>query len=274
MHLQREISKHHPRGETDSLIRIIMEHCGFPFPAAILEPQQEPGAEIIAQIKEIVAEIHTGRPIQYILGTTTFCELNIKVNENVLIPRQETEEMVTRIIESRAHSFSRIMDLGTGSGCIALALKRRFPEADVTGLDASSQALEVAAENGRTNGLDVRWILGDMLDPDATGLRGACDLVVSNPPYVLTKEKAMINRNVLDFEPPGALFVEDHDPLKFYHAIARFASSNLTPGGTLWVEINERYGGGTARIFEQAGLSNVVIHKDIHEKERFVEATK
>ncbi|MFH0756574.1 MAG: peptide chain release factor N(5)-glutamine methyltransferase [Bacteroidota bacterium] len=274
MHLQREISAIYPEGETSSMIQIIMEHCGFPSPAYLLEPRREPGPQIIAQINEIVTDIHTRRPIQYILGYSTFCELKLLVKEKILIPRPETEEMIYLIGANSERNFSSILDLGTGSGCIALALKKKYPQASVTGLDLSGPALDLAAENGAVNTLDVKWIQADMLDPSTVGMFDEFDLVVSNPPYVLEEEKAFMDRNVLEFEPPEALFVENHDPLIYYRAIASLAKSSLSEEGELWVEINERFGTETARLLKLAGFTNILIYKDIHGKERFIQARR
>ena len=274
LYLHRELFKIYPEGETASMIRLIMEHCGFPSQTILLDPNHAPGPETIAQISEIGSEIHTHRPIQYILGLTRFCELTIKVNENVLIPRPETEEMVCRIIENRGGAPSRILDLGTGSGCIALALKKHFQHATVAGLEWSKPALDLARQNGEHNELEVEWIHGNMLDPSTMDRFMEYDLVVSNPPYVLTEEKAQMERNVLDFEPANALFVENNDPLKYYRAIAACSTQILSAGGTLWIEINERFGADTSHLLAEAGLKSITIHKDIHEKERFIQARK
>lgn len=274
MYLQKELRNIYPAREVSSLIPLIMEHSGYPFPGYIMEPDRVPGPDAIVQINEIVTDIHTCKPIQYILGHTMFCELEIRVSENVLIPRPETEELVYRIIEHTQDPPARIIDLGTGSGCIALAMKKAYPEAEVTALEWSLPALEMARKNGVQNRLRVEWVNGDMLNPSSFDHPGDYDLVVSNPPYVLMEEKKSMERNVLEFEPTVALFVEDHQPLVFYHALAGFASEHLTPGGSLWVEINERFGADTARVLEQAGMTGITIHKDIHEKERFIEAKK
>ena len=234
----------------------------------------EPDSASIAQINEIVSKIHTHQPIQYILGYTDFCGLKISVNENVLIPRPETEEMVYKIIEQLHHPPDRILDLGTGSGCIALALKNRFQETEVYGLDASTVALKVASENARNNGLVVTWMEGDILKDVSRWDKNGFDLIVSNPPYVLEGERSMMDTNVLEFEPGKALYVDDSDPLVFYHAIATTWVKYLNEGGSIWVEINERFGAETARIFKQADLENITILKDIHEKERFIRAKK
>jgi release factor glutamine methyltransferase len=274
VHLQRELSRFYPEGETSSMISMIMDHFGYSATAWILEPHHAAGADTVTQINEIVSEIHTHRPLQYILGYAQFCDLSIRVNANALIPRPETEEMVYRITEKIQKSPSRILDLGTGSGCIALALKKHFREATVVGLELSGPALDLARKNGLLNELEVEWIAGDMLAPEFPAEHANYDLVVSNPPYVLEKEKEDMDRNVLDFEPQAALFVEDQDPLKFYRAIAAGSEKLLSKGGALWVEINERFGAEVSTLFEKTGLTGITVYKDIHEKERFIEARK
>ena len=272
--LHLELRKMYPEEESASLARLILEHTGFPSERILREPQLVPGPPTIVQINEIVSEIHTGKPLQYILGYTHFYDLKIRVNQNVLVPRPETEEMVYRIIERISTPPHRILDVGTGSGCIALALKHRFPETEVYGIDVSTTALELAAENGRYHGLDVIWKDENILDSHSWKNYGGFDLIISNPPYVLNSERSEMLKNVLDFEPGGALFVEDHNPLVYYKAIAEYCEKYLKHGGTLWVEINERFGPATAQKLKEAGFRHVTILKDIHEKERFIEATR
>lgn len=271
-HLHAELSEIYSRGETDSMVTLILEHCGYPSPEHILSPQYKPGTATLAQINEIVTEIHTCRPIQYILGQTNFCDLSIHIDENALIPRPETEEMVYRIISNLNKYPERIIDLGTGSGCIALALKKAFPRARVTGIDISLKALELAEINGQSNHLEVKWIQGDILTEKLPVSGEIFDLVVGNPPYVLNREKKDMDRHVLDFEPHTALFVEDDDPLIFYSSIARLSKDIIRSGGTIWLEINENFGPEVARLMTGSGFSRTKIHKDIHEKERFIEA--
>jgi release factor glutamine methyltransferase len=251
-----------------------MEHAGFPSPLYLREPQVIPEPSIITQINEIVSEIHTHKPIQYILGYTYFCDLKILVNQNVLIPRPETEEMVDKIIRSHHKMPSSVLDIGTGSGCIALALKNNFRSSVVTGLDISRDALKVAGDNARLNKLDIRLVEGDILQESSWPDNEKFGLIVSNPPYITTSEKPGIAANVLNFEPEQALFVDDKEPFVYYESIAAFSRPYLNPGGMIWVEINERYGDDIAGIFRDHGFENIIIHKDIHEKERFIEAQR
>ena len=271
IYLQREVAQIYSGGEINSLVNIIMEHCGHPSPSHIVNPQHQPGAAIVAQIKEIVTDIHTHRPIQYILGETLFHDLTLHIDENGLIPRPETEELVDRIIKGTKDPPGFILDLCTGSGAIALALKKAFPDSHVTGLDNSLLALNLARKNSEINQLEVEWIQGDILTAETSLFTKKYDLVVSNPPYVMKSEKALMEKNVLDFEPHSALFVEDADPLIFYSAIANLSGKILLKGASLWFEINERFGQDLTRLMVDSGFTQITIHKDIHEKDRFIE---
>ncbi len=272
LYLQKEISKIYSQGETNAIIKLIMEHCGFPSSQSFLNPDHQPGNATVTQINEIVSDIHTHKPIQYILGETSFYELNIRIDENVLVPRPETEEMIYKIAGNQPGTPGRIIDMGTGSGCIALALKKQYPNAQVTGLELSPEALNLARLNGKHNHLEVQWIQGDILGDNPLNGHSKFDLIVSNPPYVLNREKSMMDRNVLDFEPHAALFVEDSDPLIFYRALARLSGASLSSNGTVWLEINENFGADVARLMSDSGFTQTFIHKDIHEKQRFIEA--
>ncbi len=274
LYLLRELQLTHSENESSSIARLILEHVGYPSSIYLSDPNRIPETATKAQITEIVSEIHKGRPIQYILGYTYFCEMKIRVDESVLIPRPETEEMVHNISSEYSHPVKRIIDLGTGSGCIALALKKQFPEADVSGVDLSKEALDVSIKNGELNNLNVNWFHGDILDSKLLKTEADFELVVSNPPYVLKSERELMTKNVLEFEPGSALFVNDSDPLIYFRSIAAFCMNKLESGGLFWVEINERFGNETARLFNKAGFKHVAIIKDIHGKERFVNGRK
>ena len=273
-YLQEELALSYSGGEITALLKLILEHIGHPSPEPFLNPELRPGPETVAQINEIVRDIHTMRPIQYILGETKFLDLTIRVNEHALIPRPETEEMVHRIIKTADLSHAKILDLCTGSGCIALALKKAFPDSLVTGLDKSTRALELAHANGKDQRLEVEWLKGDLLLTESIHLQGKFDLLVSNPPYVRMSEKTLMAENVLNYEPHLALFVQDEDPLAFYKAIARLAPGILSENGCIWLEINESFGEEVRGLMEKSGFTQTIIHKDIHEKERFIEARK
>ena len=213
------------------------------------------------------------RPIQHIIGHVDFCGCRIAVSPDVLIPRPETEEMVCWIVKSyelRVMSGG-ILDLCTGSGCIAIALKKAFPAAEVTAVDVSSKALEIARQNAENNGAEVHFVEGDVLD-GVNGFNGSYGLIVSNPPYVMEKEREQMQPNVLDYDPALALFVPDDDPLRFYKAIAAIAKEHLATDGLLVVEINEALADETAALFRACGFSPT-IHDDFRGKHRWIAAT-
>ena len=218
------------------------------------------------------------RPIQHVIGYTDFFGCRIAVSPDVLIPRPETKEMVTWIVDAFASRPSphSVLDLCTGSGCIAIALKKAFPSAEVTAVDVSPAALEMAQQNAKNNGVEVHWVEGDVLRWNPSGVHGGTplryDLVVSNPPYVMQKERAQMQRNVLDYDPPLALFVPDDDPLRFYKAISDIAKEHLSDDGLLVVEINEALAEETAMLFRDRGLSPV-IHDDFRGRHRWISAT-
>lgn len=256
------------------MVRLIMEHLGYPLDLILRDPDQIPDPPLLKQMTRIIADINKGIPIQYILGETYFCDLRIEVDKHVLIPRPETEEMVEHIKSKGMGRIRRIIDLGTGSGCIALALKQYFPDAKVWGVDNSMHALSLADKNGKKNKLQVRWDKMDMLRQHDRAKMPDFDLVVSNPPYVMDRERKLMAQHVLDFEPEAALFVPDDDPLLFYRAIASFSNKNLAVGGEVWVEINEQFGKDTAKLFEGDGFLNTRILKDIHQKDRYINACR
>ena len=212
------------------------------------------------------------RPIQHIIGHVDFCGCRIAVSPDVLIPRPETEEMVEWIVESGKWKVERILDLCTGSGCIAIALKKAFPQAEVTAVDVSSKALAMARQNAESNGAEVHFVEGDVLD-GVNGFNGSYGLIVSNPPYVMEKERAQMQPNVLDFDPALALFVPDDDPLRFYHAIASIAQQHLATEGVLVVEINESLAEETCALLRDNGLYPT-LHIDFRGKTRWISATQ
>ena len=218
-------------------------------------------------------QLKTGKPVQYILGETIFYDCKIKLNSSTLIPRPETEELVDLIIHENKDYDGNIIDFGTGSGCIAIALAVNLPLASMTGIDISEEALRIARENANMNNAKVLFIKGDILDfnKDSVGKTG---IIVSNPPYVRNSEKAQMGKNVLDFEPHQALFVEDSDPLVFYNAILEHAENILIPGGRLYFEINEAMGRSLVHLMKSYGYSEIEIVLDINEKERIIKGRK
>jgi release factor glutamine methyltransferase len=218
-------------------------------------------------------ELKTGKPIQYILGETVFYNCRIKVNSSTLIPRPETEELVDLIIRENKGYNGSIIDFGSGSGCITIALAANLPEAIVTGVEISDDAILIAKENAVLNNVNVSFINADIFNFDSR-TAGRAGIIVSNPPYVRNSEKLQMNKNVLDFEPPLALFVTDSDPLVYYDAIIKLAEKILLPDGRLYFEINEVMGSSLTRLLESSHYSDIEIVKDLNEKERIIKCRK
>ena len=212
-------------------------------------------------------------PVQYIAEKTDFMKLNICVNPSVLIPRPETEELVNWVVKTVNHDLPlEIIDVGTGSGCIALSLKNLLPNSYLTGVDVMRNALDLAKENGKRNKIQVDWKMRDALNMPHDVNK--YDVIVSNPPYVLDSEKQQMSKNVLAFEPHTALFVEDEDPLLFYEAISNWALEGLKSGGYLFFEINEKYGSDIKEMLILAGFEDVELKSDIYDKDRMIRASK
>jgi release factor glutamine methyltransferase len=226
------------------------------------------------QFQEILKELDSGKPIQYILSYSWFYGMKLMVNENVLIPRRETEELVHWIIhdlEIMEKKDLTIFDICTGSGCIALSLKKKYPQCNIIASDISLDALAVAKTNSENENLSVQFLEMDALNMT---LKTNPDIVVSNPPYVLSSEKAFMERKVTDFEPSIALFVPDNDPLIFYRKIASWAYTNLVSGGKLYFEINESMGEEINILLTETGFDRVDRRKDLQEKFRMFRAIK
>ena len=213
-------------------------------------------------------------PIQYILGETEFYGLKFKVNPSVLIPRPETEELVEWVKPPHPpkggflSGTPTLLDVGTGSGCIAVALKKKFPSANVSAMDISPEALALAKENAALNEVNIEFIQDDILHPAATDRKW--DVIVSNPPYIPASEQRYLHKNVTDFEPHLALFVQDNDPLIFYRKIAEFALSHLTAGGRLYFEIHQSLGRLCCQLLESMGFQSVVLRKDLSGNDRMI----
>ena len=211
-------------------------------------------------------------PVQYLLGKTNFYSLDFEVNENVLIPRPETEELVEWIINENANTDKskrlKILDIGTGSGCIAVSLAKNLPNAEVYAIDVSKKALETAKRNAVNNNVEVTFMFQDILELEA--LKCNFDIIVSNPPYVRNLEKEEIKKNVLEYEPHLALFVDDHDALVFYKKIASLAQKNLLENGQLFFEINQYLGEEMTDLLEKMNFRNVELRKDIYDNDRMI----
>ena len=252
-----------------------------------LEPNMEMDAMQLLRWESVLAELKKEKPIQYILGETEFYGLPFLVNENTLIPRPETEELVEWIIKETYNlqptTYNlNILDVGTGSGCIAISLAKNIPNAEVSAIDISEKALATAKKNAEINKVEVDFINVDILKiNDLVELQTynfqlptQFDIIVSNPPYVRNLEKAEIKPNVLEYEPHLALFVEDTDALLFYRKIAQLAQKNLSENGMLFFEINQYLGKETVELLEDLGFKNIELKKDIYGNNRMIRCEK
>ena len=261
------------RDEANAMILILFEHYFNTSRVKMaLEPELRLSESEMLTFHFAVKDLLKNKPLQYIIGETEFCDLKFKVNEHTLIPRPETSELVTKIIESqkpKAKSQKSILDIGTGSGCIAISLAKHIAGSKVYALDISEKALEIAKENAVNNNIEVTFIHDDILSL-RNNIDAKFDIIVSNPPYVRELEKAEMRDNVLNWEPHTALFVSDNDPLIFYRNILEFAKTHLNEKGEIWFEINEYLGKEMTELCKAIRFSDIEIHKDFRGKERVV----
>ena len=257
------------KDEAEAILRQLWEDFfgsgGMPIPFG---PANWPDGKV-EKLEAMLVRLEKKEPLQYVLGKAWFGDLELKVNASVLIPRPETEELVHWVLETNDQKDKAVLDLCTGSGCIALLLRKKGNWPSVSGLDVSAKALQVARENGDNLGLKVDWLEADLLKNDP-GISGEWDVWVSNPPYVLSSEKAAIDPNVLNFEPHLALFVEDTDAVLFYRRILELGCRHLKPGGAVYFELNPMTVADVAQEFSRLGYVNVEIRKDMFGKERMM----
>jgi release factor glutamine methyltransferase len=271
--IKSELISFYPEREIDSFIKIIYEYTiNLEKTQILISGNLKLNEGKITKIKDIVHRLKKYEPIQYITGETFFYDCKIKVDEHVLIPRQETEELVDWIINDIKLENPKILDIGTGSGCIAIALARNIQGANVFASDYSTNILERAKKNSDLNDTRVFFFKHD-LSKSLEFEYGNFDIIVSNPPYVLNKEKEIIPENVINFEPERALFVNDQDPLYFYKRISELTLNSLKKSGKLFFEINEKKGEELSELLFNKGFKDIVLKKDINEKDRFVKAT-
>ncbi|HVV54318.1 MAG TPA: peptide chain release factor N(5)-glutamine methyltransferase [Mucilaginibacter sp.] len=278
---RKELSVLYDAPETDSLCAIVLnEVTGISTAMARAFTEQELTNENVELIGKMLDELKSGKPIQYIIGHAEFYGLTFKVNPSVLIPRPETEELVSWVIDSANKiqiKKGNILDIGTGSGCIAVSLKKNLPETSVSAIDVSPEALQTAQENAELNKAEVNFIKADILNIASSnpGLQtSGFNIIVSNPPYVTTEDRSHMHINVTEFEPHTALFVPEDDPLIFYRSIADFAFKNLVNVGLLFFEINESYGEQIVELLVNKRFINIELRKDISDKNRMIKAVK
>ena len=266
------LSSRYTAGEISALTRIITtELLGVAQMAYFLKDNITLTAEQEALLDNAIERLKKQEPIQYILGYSDFCGLRFKVTPATLIPRPETSELV-EWIASEATGTERILDIGTGSGCIAVSLAHKMPQSEVTAWDISTDALAIATENSKSNGQAVTFEQVDILAYEPTGEQ--FDIIVSNPPYIKENEKEAMHSNVLDWEPHTALFVPDSDPLLFYRTIAKKGLALLKPGGRLYFEINRAHGKETMEMLAALGYTGIELRKDFAENDRMIRAVK
>lgn len=270
-----ELSPKYGDGEARAMVRIIFENLKGWSPVDMAIKATKPVSEyIMGKIDAVVARLMADEPIQYIFGNAGFYGMKLRVTPDVLIPRPETAELVDWIVDDNGtRKDVRVLDMGTGSGCIAIALKRNLPFADVTAIDNSEAALQVAESNSQSLNADVNYRLCDILSLAANvpaALSGTFGIIVSNPPYIAEHERAAMEANVLQHEPHQALFVPDSDPLEFYRAILQYAHSHLDASGAVYFEINPLYVKELEALAWNTGFRNVEVRRDSFGKERFM----
>ena len=282
-YIRHSLQATYPSGELQALIRIILESvCGLTTCQLLVGKDRDLSEKEQAKIKEIVEGLQQQKPIQYLLGEALFHGMTLRVTPAVLIPRPETAELVDLVLQdSPTDQPIRLLDVGTGSGCIAIALAKNLPNAAVEAIDISPEALAVAKENARSQGVQIRFHQADILEMDrgrisSVGIVGSVGLdgIVSNPPYIMQKEQAQMEQNVLAYEPHLALFVPDEDPLRFYRAIAYYAREALRPGGKLYFEINPLCAHELVEMLQAKQFHAIEIKSDFYGKARFILATR
>ena len=273
-----ELDKIYGKQEVESFFYILIEYYfNLPKYYLALDPDFSLSKDEPALMIKALHDLKMERPIQYIIGVTDFLGMPIQVNENVLIPRPETEELVGWVLMELKNSDNpncRILDVGTGSGCIAIAIAKEFPNMEIYALDKSEKILDLARDNARLNEVNVRFTLSDVLinRDHVPGSEEYFDIIVSNPPYVRYAEKQYMRKNVLMNEPHDALFVEDHNPLKFYDAISDLGLYMLNPGGKLFFEINAYLSNDMNELLKGKGYHDIELRQDIFGKDRMIKA--
>lgn len=268
--IKYELKEFYPMNEIDSFVYLIFDQLfNYSRTKLLISNDLEISEESNQRVFQIIQELKSYKPIQYILGKTEFYNLPYHVTPDVLIPRPETEELVDWIIKENHGKSIKILDIGTGSGCIAISLAKYIPESIVFAADISNDALSLTKKNSKLNNVDIQIIHLDILKQDIQ-LSEKFDIIVSNPPYITEKEKVLMHKNVLDFEPELALFVSNENPLIFYKTISDFSLSYLNPGGKIYFEINEAYGEESTLLLQEKMFRDIILKKDINGKNRML----
>ncbi len=267
---KKTLSELYPSEEVQSFFNILSEkYLNLSRIEIALNPERTISETEADKFQKAILRLQNHEPVQYIIGETEFYGLPFKVDKHTLIPRPETEELVEWILSGFLPSGTRgILDIGTGTGCIAISLAKNLPNAKISALDISEEALKIAEANAKLNKVEVNFFQTDILAAET--LPKKYDVIVSNPPYVREIEKKQMQQNVLKYEPHSALYVKDEDPLLFYRAISRLAKNHLNPGGKLFFEINEYLAYEMTELLKAAGFKNIEIKKDIYGKDRML----
>lgn len=270
--IREHLSSIYAPEEVRTLTYWIIEHvCGLSLAQQLSAKDSHLTPEQQMAIQRIISRLERYEPIQYVLGECSFYGLMFYVNPSVLIPRPETGELVEHILNNHRESNLRLLDIGTGSGCIAITLAQKLLHARVSAIDISPEAIATAERNARRNGVEIHFQCADLFDPQLM-FHAPFDLIISNPPYVRQSEKSEMSPNVLDYEPHTALFVPDDDPLLFYRCAARRAKEWLAPGGRLYFEINAALAEEMVALLREEGYSHVCTWRDMQGRERFAAA--
>ncbi|MCA1761719.1 MAG: peptide chain release factor N(5)-glutamine methyltransferase [Flavobacteriales bacterium] len=267
---RQELIQIYPQREVEQIIALVFEEVlNYSRVDIVLNSDEVPDDGRLIAMQAALDRLKNSEPVQYVLGKTVFYGLPFRVNKDVLIPRQETEELIHWILKDQFPERPTVIDLGTGSGCIPIVLKDLWPAAKVFGADISIDALNVANQNAAQNGVEVEFFHFDIIERESLAFM-KFDLMVSNPPYVRRSERNLMEQNVLGFEPEMALFVDDSDPLIFYRKIVDLAEGHLNKGGKLYFEINEAYGAELKQLMKDRGFGNVELKKDFNGKDRMM----
>lgn len=273
IYFKNQLTDFYDESEINSMLSIVLNYYfGITRTEIVLDNKRLFSESDLLKIIFTVKELKKLKPLAYILGEWEFYGLKLKVDKSTLIPRPETEELVALVVGENPVA-QHIIDIGTGSGCIALAIKSQLKASNVYAWDVSDEALVKVAENARLNDLTIHIEQVDILTSKNKILDFKVDVIVSNPPYIPNNEKELMNKNVLDYEPHLALFVADNNPVLFYDAIADFALINLNSTGKLYFEVNENYAEEVAKLLEKKNMKDVLIIKDINEKNRIVKGS-
>ncbi len=278
--LTKELTNIYDNDELKNVIDLVMEHItDMPRTEQVKSKLAYLTCTQLESIDAITERLKRNEPVQYVLGEAWFAGMKFSVNKNVLIPRPETEELVDWIVKenvqrSMLNAQFSIIDIGTGSGCIPITIKKKLPQVSVSAIDVCSEALFTATENAIAHNAKIDFILLDFLEEEKWAALGEFDIIVSNPPYVKQNEKDTMHVRVKDFEPHLALFVPDNDALLFYKKLSDFSLKHLSSGGSLFVEINEGLGDTVTNLFRSAGFIDIELKKDMQGKDRMVKAMK